>query len=457
MRQLRVATSVIVLAGLIAPVTFSGQTKVKPGMNFFSIEKDIELGRQAASQLERQMPMVNDPIVQRWIDMVGRRIVSQTSMPNLPWRFRVVNSGDINAFALPGGFVYFNRGLIDITDDESEIAGVMGHESSHVVLRHGTNQLSKAYLYSTPLAVLGSAGGAAGALGQLGGVGLSMAFLKFSRDAEKQADILGVQTMVRAGYDPRGMIRIFERLERIGGAKGPQFLSDHPNPDKRAERIQKEISQIGAPTNPLPSSAEYIAARNRLRALGPAPRVSPRTNSSGGRDRQPTRSSSRYGEPPSTTFETFRTADGLFQVGYPSNWQAYSQTGAAATFAPDWAIDGNDVSHGSIVSYFDPQTRRGRVSLDEALDTIVSQLEESNTYLREEQQSRYGGRLAGREAMATFLSGRKDSGQSERVWLIVRPSGTGIIYMVFIAPERDFETYKATFASMIRSLSVSDR
>jgi Zn-dependent protease with chaperone function len=457
MRLLRVATSVVVLAALIAPVTFSSQTKVKPGMNFFSIEKDIELGRQAASQLERQMPMVTDPVVQRWIDTLGRRIVSQSSMPNLPWRFRVVNSGDINAFALPGGFVYFNRGLIDITDDESEIAGVMGHEGSHVVLRHGTNQLSKAYLYSAPLAVLGSAGGAAGAIGQLGGVGLSMAFLKFSRDAEKQADILGVQTMVKAGYDPRGMIRIFERLERVGGGKGPQFLSDHPSPDKRAERIQKEIAQIGAPTNPLPSSSEYIAARNRLRSLGPAPRTSPRNSGSSGRDRQPTRSSSRYGEPPSSTFQTFRPPDGLFQVGYPSNWQAYSQTGTNVTFAPDWATDGNEISHGSIVSYFDPQAGRGRVSLEDALDTIVRQLEESNTYLREEQRSRYGGRLAGREAMATFLQGRNNSGNDERLWLIVRPSGAGIIYMVFVAPERDFESYKTTFASMIRSFSVSDR
>src|SRR5262245_40619116 len=123
MTPLRAAASILILTTLITPITFSGQTKVKPGMNLFSLEKDIELGRQAAGQVERQMPIVNDPIVQRWIDSLGRRIVSQSTMPNLPWRFRVVNSSDINAFALPGGFLYFNRGLIDITDDESEIAG----------------------------------------------------------------------------------------------------------------------------------------------------------------------------------------------------------------------------------------------------------------------------------------------------------------------------------------------
>jgi hypothetical protein len=459
MRKLRVATAFIVLGLLVAPTALSTQTKVKPGMNFFSVEQDVQLGRQAASEIERQMRMVNDPAVQNWVDSLGRRLASHTTMPNLPWRFRVVNSSDVNAFALPGGFIYFNRGLIDITDDESEIAGVMGHEMAHVTLRHGTNQLSKAMLYQAPLAVLGSAGGAVGALSQIGGAGLSLAFLKFSRDAEKQADILGAQTMTKAGYDPRGMITVFQRLDKLGAGRGPQFLSDHPNPDKRIERIEKEIALLKSNASP-PSSSQYVAARQRLRGMGAAPRVSPRAGNRGGneRERRPGGSTARYGEPPSTSLQTFRTADGLFQVGYPSNWQAYSQTGANATFAPDWAIDGNDVSHGSIVAHFDPQSgSRRRVSLEEGLEALIRQLEESNSYLREETGSRYTGRLAGREAMATFLRGRNSSGQNERVWLIVRPSGAGLIYMLFIAPERDFTAYEPTFKQMIRSLTVTDR
>src|SRR5262245_46922570 len=211
------------------------------------------------------------------------------------------------------------------------------------------------------------------------------------------------------------------------------------------------MSEIGgAPNNPRPSSEEYIAAKNRLRSMGPARRISPRSAAGGGRERQPSRSSTpRYGEAPSASLDTFRSADGLFQVGYPSNWQAHSQTGANATFAPDWAFDGNEISHGSIGSYFDPQNRR-RLSLEEAIEMIVRQLQESNTYLREEQQSRYSGRLAGREAIATFLRGRNNAGEDERTWLIVRPSGTGIMYMLFVAPDRDFERYKGTFSSMIR-------
>src|SRR5262249_18783953 len=136
----------VLLALVLAPLGAGAQTKVKPGMNFFSINDDISLGRRASMQVDQQMPMVNDPVVQRWADQFAHRLATYTTMPNLPWQFRVTNSAQVNAFALPGGFVYINRGLIEKTDRESELAGVIGHEMAHVTLRHGTNQLSKALL-----------------------------------------------------------------------------------------------------------------------------------------------------------------------------------------------------------------------------------------------------------------------------------------------------------------------
>lgn len=449
-REVSIMKKTIALASLalisLAPLwpLEASQTKVKPGRNLFSIEDDIKFGRQAAAEVESKMPMVNDPLVQEWINGLGRRLVAQTSMPNLPWRFRVTNSKEINAFALPGGFVYINRGLIEITETESEVAGVLGHEISHVVLRHGTSQLSKALLAQFPLAVLGGLGGIGRAVSQIGSAGMSLAFLKFSRDAEKDADILGTQIMVRAGYDPRGMVSMFEKLNRIGGGRGPQFLSDHPNPENRIKRIEQEISLLQIPPNPIESTPMYAQARSRFRSMSPASSRSPYR-----------RAEARAGEPPSRSFQAFRSQSGLFELSYPSNWEAYPQTADNVILAPSWATDGNEITHGAIVSIFYPERRR--VGLNEALDLIIAQLAETNPYLREEPGARYGGRLAGREAMATFLRGRNNLGLDERVWLIARPITNGIIYILFVAPERDFEQYRPTFQQMIRSFSFRDQ
>jgi Zn-dependent protease with chaperone function len=527
-RTKRLLGTLAMAALAIAPLAAAGQTQVKPGMNFFSIEQDIKLGRSAADQVDRQMPMVNDPVVQEWIDQLGHRLASNTTMPNLPWRFRVVNSGQVNAFALPGGFVYVNRALVQMTDNEAEVAGAMAHEMAHVTLRHGTNQLSKALLIQSPFAVLGGFGGGMGALGQLGGAGMGMAFLKFSRDAERNADIVGTQTMCRAGYDPRGMVTIFQKLERTGSGSGrAEFFSDHPSPENRVQRVQQEITKLRVPASPLEPSQLYYDARERLRDMAPAPRMSPRDGRYGGGSpgrspgnypgnspgnypgdsrgnypgdspgnyprnppgnypgdssgnypgnspgnypgnsrgnypgnspgNYPSRTSSRSGEPPSRELQTFRSQDGLFQVGYPSNWEADSQTPTSVTLAPGWANEGQELTHGAIVSYFEPQGQsRGRISLGEATDMIVSKLAESGSYLKENSGSRYNTRVSGAEGIETFLTGRNSLGVEERDWLVVRNSGQGIIYMLFIAPTRDYGKYEPTFKSMLRSFHVED-
>jgi len=450
------------LALVLAPYGVTGQTKVKPGMNFFSINDDIKLGRQASMQVDQQMPMVNDPVVQRWAEQFGRHLASYTTMPNLPWQFRVTNSAQVNAFALPGGFVYINRGLIERTDSEAELAGVVGHEMAHVTLRHGTNQLSKALLAQAPLAVLGSMGGGGWAMSQMGGVGLSMAFLKFSRTDETQADIVGTQTMVKAGYDPRGMVTIFQKLQQLGtGRNSAEFLSDHPNPGNRIKRIQQEIGYLQAPASPVDSSQLYYDAKAHLRDLpfvgGSTPRPAgygrrdPSSSGRGGERGEP-------GEPPSSRYETYRSSDGVFTVDYPSNWQSFANGDRSVTLAPEWAMEGSEVTRGAIVSYFDPHGRDGSgLDLEQSLNTIIGQLKQTNGYLREERGARYSGKLAGDQALATFLVGRTDQGVQERDWLIVRPSGQGIIYMLFIAPYGEFKQLQPTYQQMIRSFQMTGR
>lgn len=212
------------------------QTKLKPGMNFFSLRDDVEIGRRSASQIDRRYRTHYDARV----DRIGKRLASRSSTSSLPWRFRVIERRDANAFALPGGYIYVTSGLLRTVRGDSELAGVLAHEITHVTLRHGTNQASKAMLAQMPFQLLGGilGNGAAAALGRMGiSFGLNTLFLRYSRSAETQADLGGVQLMRRAGYDPNGMINF---LRRLRGSRS-EFFSDHPNPSNRIERIQREI------------------------------------------------------------------------------------------------------------------------------------------------------------------------------------------------------------------------
>lgn len=222
-------------AGLVA-----AQTRLKPGMNMFSLRDDVEIGRRSAAQIERQYRTHNNSRVSR----IGRQLAARSSIPNLPWRFRVLDRADANAFALPGGYIYITSGMLRRTRSDSELAGILGHEITHVTLRHGTNQASKAMLAQMPLQILGSrlGGGLGGNLAQLGlSFGLNSLFLKYSRSAETQADVGAVQLMRRSGYNPDGLVSFMQTLNNRGGG----FFSDHPSPGNRIGRIQQEIAATG--------------------------------------------------------------------------------------------------------------------------------------------------------------------------------------------------------------------
>lgn len=232
----------IVLTLGAAPVLMteaSAQTRLRPGFNLFSLRDDVEIGRQSAVQIERQYRTYED----RRVTLIGRRLAARSSMPGLPWRFRVIDRSDVNAFALPGGYIYVTSGLLRAVRNDDELAGVLAHEIMHVTLRHGTNQASKAMLAQAPLQILSSqlGGGLGATLARFGiGFGLNSLFLRYSREAETQADVGAVQLMRRAGYNPYGLAS-FMRTMRGGGG----FFSDHPSPANRVERIEEEIRSTG--------------------------------------------------------------------------------------------------------------------------------------------------------------------------------------------------------------------
>jgi len=236
-------TLLVVLAWAQAP------SKFRPGFNLFSKEQDVQVGQESATQVRKQMTMLKDPFLNQYVSSIGKRLANaqEAKDSGFPFTFEVVADPSINAFALPGGPMFINSGLLKAVDNEAQLAGVMGHEMSHVILRHGTNQASKSQMIQLP-AVLGSkmAGGSMmGQLAQLGiGLGANSVLLKFSRGAESQADLLGSHLMAESGYDPIQMAKFFQKLEADGGARGPQFFSDHPNPGNRQAAIQQESAKM---------------------------------------------------------------------------------------------------------------------------------------------------------------------------------------------------------------------
>jgi len=253
-RRLRTGVSIILLAVLLAlPLDILAQTRVVAPKNPYSVDKDVQLGRQAAQQAERQMPLLNDSATQSYVERVGRRLAeaipAEFQHPEFHYTYKVVDVSDVNAFALPGGFTYVNRGLIETARNEAQLAGVIAHEISHVALRHGTAQAAKAQKYQvgSVLAQIAGAvigGGAGQVVGAAGQLGIGAAFLRYSRDYERQADTLGAQIMARAGYDPHELANMFRILEQQGSKGGPEWMSDHPNPGNRFEAINHEADLL---------------------------------------------------------------------------------------------------------------------------------------------------------------------------------------------------------------------
>ena len=250
-----------------------GNRSVGKGINFYSLEKEIGLGKQLAQEVERSSKLVDDPVVTEYVNRVGQNLV-RNSDAKVPFTIKVIDSDEVNAFALPGGFFYVNSGLILRANEESELAGVMAHEIAHVAARHGTKQATKGDLVqiaSIPAMIFIPYTWAGYAMYQGMNFLIPMTFLKFSRDAEREADFLGLQYMYKSGYDPNSYVTFFERIQadekRRPGTIGKAF-STHPPTPERIENTQKEIARIlPAKQEYVVTSSEFDSVKGRLRNI----------------------------------------------------------------------------------------------------------------------------------------------------------------------------------------------
>ena len=485
-----VLTSTLSLSPLITPC--AGQTPTKrsqPAFNLFTVEQDVEIGRQAAAEAEKQLPLFNDAAVNRYLNRVIQRLAAQAPGADYPYQIKAVNAAEINAFALPGGPMYVNRGLINAARNEAELAGVLAHEMSHVALRHGTNQSSKAYLGQTGLSILGGLLGKKSSTSQIvnavGGFGLNAAFLKFSRDDETQADATGAEIMARAGYDPVAMADFFAVLREQQGrdpSKLERFFSSHPAPANREARIRQLASTLGPVRTQEVGGFATIQSRAGNTAVASAQTRWPATTSAG--SVEPTQPLQVRVPAPSSRYVTFEQPNGLFTIEHPDNWRAFGSTpGFAVSIAPEGGVadmsDGQPVMvYGVIVNHyapFDGETERrsqslqrnyapfedrnsARGTLEDATDDLVRQILRTNSYLRAEVGSARAEQIDGAQAYSVILTGRSPTtGEDERVTTYTRGLPDGhVIYALCIAPSRVYDTLDRTCTRMVRTLMIND-
>ena len=278
-RHLGRSSASVIAVLLVSVAALSAETKIEPRKNSFKPSQDVQLGRQAAAEVRQQLPMLNDRPTDALVERIGRRLVASVparlQQPAFRYSFDVVNLREINAFALPGGPMFLHRGMLQAARTDDEVAGVMAHELSHVILRHGTLQAAKAQKFQIGAIagqVLGAiVGGQKGAIIAQGSqIGLGTYFLKYSREYEREADLLGAQIMARAGYDPRQMANMFRTIQQQGGNSGPEFLSDHPDPGNRYDAIIREARSLRV-TGAASTGPAFDTVRSRLAQMPPAP------------------------------------------------------------------------------------------------------------------------------------------------------------------------------------------
>ena len=462
MRVPRIQATIV--AVVLSTAIAGAQTKITPPKNKYSPQDDVKLGREAAAQVEQQLPLLRDDNVSSYVSDIGQRLVAaipaELRHPEFQYTFKVVNVKEINAFALPGGPMYVNRGMIEAAKTEGEVAGVVAHELSHVALRHGTAQATKATPYEVGTiagAILGAiVGGNAGTLIAQGTqFGLGTAFLRYSREYEKQADLEGSQIMARAGYDPRDMANMFKTIEQQGGSGGPQWMSDHPNPGNRYNYIVKEAESLHV-ENARRDSGAFQSVQARLHQMSPAPSTE-QAMKNGRRGTSVPAEGGRINtnvERPSSRYSSY-TEGNLFRISVPSNWRELPGNNSV-TFAPEGgygAVNQQSVfTHGVEAGVMRPESH----DLQTASQELVQELSQANRRMR--QDGRWQREtIGGRSALRTELSNQNDvTGRSERVALYTTTLDDGtLFYLLGVAPENEYGTYDDVFDRVADSLQFA--
>ncbi len=460
----------LLAAAIVAmPLVALGQTKIVYHSNKYKPADDVKLGRQTAAEAEKQFPLLRDSEVTAYVEKVGQRLVA--SIPaefqhsEFRYYFKVINASDINAFALPGGPMYVNRGMIEAARTEGEMAGVMAHELSHVALRHGTAQATKAQKYQVGAGVasiLGTILGGPG-LGQVAQAPFALTFLRYSREYETEADILGARIMANAGYNPRDLANMFRTIEAQGGGGGG-FLSDHPSPKDRYARINQEAQYLRVQESTR-DDTEFRAIKERLRGY-PRAQSMAEIQRNGGRypnqgnnypdNNYPSNPPRGRVEYPSSRFRNYSEFN-LLQVSVPDNWRELSDQGSSVWFAPEGAYGSTNgqvvYTHGVNVG----TARTNSRNLQQATNEFVSALQQGSGNLRA-RASYQRMDVDGRSGLLISLGNMNEAtGRAEIINVVTTQLRSGdLLYLITVSPESEYSTYQSTFLNILRSIRLND-
>ena len=447
-------TPVIVAICFAFPNPLCARVKPSSGFNMFSAQEELQAGQQAAADVRKQLPVLpdSDPVT-KYVQNLGQKLASHAPGEKWPYEFHVVNQKEINAFALPGGPIFVNLGTIQAADNEAQLAGVMAHEISHVVQRHGTRAVSKQMAAQLPLAILGGIMGR-GALSQMAQLGISFGvgsyFLKNSRTAESESDLLGTDILYDTGYEPHQMAVFFAKLAEEGGSRGSQFFSDHPDPGNRAQAVSKEVNTLPRKTY-LANSNDFTSVKQRVAEMKPltAQQIA---------DQQKQNPTAQAGasKAPSSSMKGFTHNE--YKISYPENWDVFGDQTSSVTIAPRSGVSENAIAYGAMINIYQPEN--SGTSLDQATHDLLASLRQSNPELRtvgDDESIRVNG-VAGRSVDLIGTSPIQDQqgrATKERDWLVAfkRNDGT-LLYLIFIAPDKDFGSLRPTFELMLKSLQL---
>ena len=475
-----------VLVPVVRPLGAQVATQRAPsGFNLFSVEQDVEVGRLAAAEFERLVPLVNSAPTAQFASSIVSLLAVHVPGPRYPYRVRISNANEANAFVLPGGPIFISRGLLTLARTEAELAGVIAHSMAHVALRHGTGRASKAYVGKAGLGALGGLVGRSpipGVINAVGGFGLDAAFLTFGRSDEYEADALGAELMARAGYDPVALATFLATLRREQGRNAglERFFSSHPSAPDRETRI-RNLTNILERGGAQEIAGGFSRIRRRLHPVAQA-QAPAYWSTAAGTVASGSAPVTLDVPAPSSRFVRFNHPDAPLAIDHPANWEVHS-SGVAVSFAPPGGVtDGNNgqpnLLSGLIVNYYAPfeseverwnnslirhyaplQDRTGRRGiLEDATDDLVRQILDANSYLSAPTGSARSEVIDGSRGYAVRLTGRSPvTGEVERVTVYTRElPDDNVIYMACVAPGRGAAAVERACARIVQSLRVID-
>ncbi len=451
----------VALVALASTLLAEKPIQPTPGWNFFSKQQDIQLGREAATQIRQTRAVVNNQPLEDYCNRILARLARSPAADgaSYPYRMQVVYDKNVNAFALPGGPMFVFTGLITSAENEAQMAAVFAHEMSHVALRHGTSQMSKANLIRIPAMIAAGLLGGDGIWGRLTELGIHLAagsvLLSFSRSAERDADLNGARIMYDAGYDPMQMARFFAKLESQAGKQNQftEFLSDHPNPENRVKAVEQQAHAFTPRQfddgNPA-ELAKIKASVAALPALG-----TPRRREIGQGIPTPAPTTPVGPAPQDLRLsKNFQTYDAqAFRIGYPREWQIFEATRQRSiTFAPRESVfatdNGTAYGYGAQANLFQVS---GRADLANDTRRLIQQLQ-GGAGMTRAGESR-SATIDGQPALLTPLSSQSPyQGDQETDILLTVARPEGLFYIVFFAPKSRYQKIEPIFEQMTTSI-----